>query len=445
MSFTTDKQTLYDLNLLGKFNKNSIINIYNRTVTGKGERILEMMFLTPLNEAGEINERSSVFRYFQKNNINFPISVELMDEVESYLSSFGAENKLESVFNVTKYKVRRIILGDDYYDKIESGLLALIKMLNELYTFVNQLPEEDNYYRQTIDQISDIFEDEGIKWIREVPEKKSGLSFIQMSQYDYKFRYKYASQLDKILNFIYEIDVYTSVAQTAIERNFIYAEALTGKINEIKIEGVYHPAIKKAIANKIALDTDKNVFFLTGANMAGKSTFMKSCSIALYLAHMGFPVPAKKMEFSPMDGIYTSINVPDDINRGYSHFYAEVLRVKNIAIEVGKGKRLFVIFDELFKGTNVKDAYDGTVAVTEAFGGNRQCSFIISTHIIEVGDALKDLKQNNVQFYYFPTLMDGMIPRYTYTLQEGITEDRHGMLIINNEGIVDIIKGQVKA
>ena len=73
----------------------------------------------------------------------------------------------------------------------------------------------------------------------------------------------------------------------------------------------------------------------------------------------------------------------------FSHFYAEVLRVKKVAEEVAAGKNLVVLFDELFKGTNVKDAYDGTLAVTAAFSKYRNCFYIVSTHIIEVGAALQ--------------------------------------------------------
>ena len=124
---------------------------------------------------------------------------------------------------------------------------------------------------------------------------------------------------------------------------------------------------------------------------------------------------------------------------GYSHFYAEVLRVKKVAIEVSRDKRLVVIFDELFKGTNVKDAYDATVAVTEAFAGIRNCTFIISTHFIEAGEVLKD-KCDNINFVYLPTKMEGSKPIYTYTLAPGITDDRHGMMIVNNEHIIEIIK-----
>lgn len=173
--------------------------------------------------------------------------------------------------------------------------------------------------------------------------------------------------------------------------------------------------------------------------MAGKSTLMKSFGISIYLAHMGFPIAASHMEFSVKDGLYSSINVPDNLNMGYSHFYAEVLRVKTVAEEVAADKDLVVIFDELFKGTNVKDAYDATLAVTEAFAENKNCFFLISTHIIEVGEALKK-HGDNFRFAYLPTELDGMKPRYTYQLADGITTDRHGMMIIENEGILDIIR-----
>lgn len=174
--------------------------------------------------------------------------------------------------------------------------------------------------------------------------------------------------------------------------------------------------------------------------MAGKSTLMKSFGIAVYLSHMGFPVAASHMDFSVKDGLYSSINVPDNLNMGYSHFYAEVLRVKTVAQQVAADKDLVVIFDELFKGTNVKDAYDATLAITEAFSENRNCFFVISTHIIEVGESLRK-HCSNFRFTYLPTVMDGLIPRYPYRLTEGITTDRHGMIIIENEGILDIIRG----
>ena len=183
------------------------------------------------------------------------------------------------------------------------------------------------------------------------------------------------------------------------------------------------------------------MIFLTGANMAGKSTFMKSFAVSVYLAHMGFPVAAKEMTFSLHDGIYTSINVPDNLSMGYNHFYAEVLRVKHVAEEVATDKQLVIIFDELFKGTNVKDAYDGTVSIVDAFS-KRNGTFIISTHIMEAGEALR--KENSQLFFKFlPTIVKGHVPTYPYILEDGITDDRQGMIIIQNEKILDIINGTV--
>ena len=119
-----------------------------------------------------------------------------------------------------------------------------------------------------------------------------------------------------------------------------------------------------------------------------------------------------------------------------------MLRVKRVAEEVAAGKNLVGIFDELFKGTNVKDAFDATLSITEAFSKNRDCFFVVSTHITEVAEALAN-STDNFQFSYLPTVMDGHIPRYTYQLTKGISTDRQGMMIIENEGILEIISREI--
>ncbi len=127
----------------------------------------------------------------------------------------------------------------------------------------------------------------------------------------------------------------------------------------------------------------------------------------------------------------------DNIGLGYSHFYAEVVRVKHAAEAAASGQRLLLMFDELFKGTNVKDAYDGTLAVTEAFAEYRDCLFIVSTHIIEVGEALKGTP--NIQFAScLPSWKDRC--RATLTnWSRALQKTGRGMLIIMNEGILDLI------
>jgi DNA mismatch repair protein MutS len=112
-------------------------------------------------------------------------------------------------------------------------------------------------------------------------------------------------------------------------------------------------------------------------------------------------------------------------------------------LELSRDKNLFIVFDELFRGTNVKDAYEATIAITGAFADKKNSLFIISTHIIEAGEVLKQ-QHSNVRFLYLPTRMKGNHPVYTYKLEEGITDDRHGMVIINNEGILRLLEAGLK-
>ncbi len=285
--------------------------------------------------------------------------------------------------------------------------------------------------------IRQFFGSEDMQWLQHA-DPRSTIPFSALIRYDHCLRGKMQKELKAIMQIIYWFDVNIAVSSVAAGNGFCYPEALPAQNNLVNIEGLYHPMLAKAVSNPATFSFDRNVLFLTGANMAGKSTYMKSFGVAIFLAHMGFPVAAEKNELLREGWNFSSINVPDDLEHGYSHFYAEVLRVKTVAEAVDAGKNLVVIFDELFKGTNVKDAYEATLSITEAFSEHRNCLFIISTHIIEAGHALKPLA-DNIQFLFMPTVMQGHIPAYTYQLEEGITADRQGMLIIENEKILELI------
>jgi DNA mismatch repair ATPase MutS len=239
------------------------------------------------------------------------------------------------------------------------------------------------------------------------------------------------------------LDVYIAVGRVARERNYTFPVVVQQQEPLLQLNDFFHPLIANAIPNNLDVSGVNHVIFLTGANMAGKSTFMKSVSIVLLLAHMGFPVPAAHMKFAPLDGLYTTINLPDNLGIGASHFYAEVLRVKKIVRELAAGKRLFVVFDELFRGTNVKDAYEGTVAITRGFAGAARSMFIVSTHVLEAADTLRE-DCAGIQYVYMPTEMNGTQPVYSYRMNYGVSADRHGMLIVQNEGILEMLEKGLK-
>jgi len=437
MQFTTDKQTLEDLNIFGKQDGNSVYHIFNRTVTLGGAAILEEMFRYPLSDESAINHRSGIIQYFASTGAVFPFRGAQFDAAESYLCNTDERTKLSTEEKTLGEKLSHLIGADNEYKTTYKGVTALLEIMQTLQHFIGFI-NTDSPYQGDKEGIAAMLAHTAFEpLLKENSERK--LPYTTVAVYDILLRFRHREMIRKLLRYVYQLDVYIAIAKVAVERRFVFPAALPKEKNTVRLEGVYHPQLKSPVPNTLHITPDSNVIFLTGANMAGKSTFMKSLGIALYLAHMGFPVAAAKMEFSVLDGIYTTINLPDNLGMGASHFYAEVMRVKKLAKELSLSKNLFIVFDELFRGTNVKDAYEATIAITAAFAQKRNSMFVISTHIIEAGGVLKE-QCSNISFQYLPTQMNGNIPVYSYILETGITADRHGMVIINNEGILDILK-----
>lgn len=436
----TDKQTLNDLNIFGKSGTNSgIYAIFNNTFTRGGAELLEEMFRYPLADVDTINARSTTIRAFAERGVVFPYEAAWFDAAEQYLQNTDERSRLSDQQDTLGRKLQQLIAGDNAYKAIEKGVEALIRILQATRQFAEDMRRQvaDLPYSKALAVMELLLRSEELQPLLQEPAGQK-LPFARVAEYDKILRFRQRDEMRKLLLQIYQADVYISVAGIAQKRKFAFPLAVPKEKQIVVLEDFYHPALSNPVVNTLTITPSGNVIFLTGANMAGKSTFMKALGVAMYLGQMGFPVPASKMEFAVRDGIYTTINLPDNLSMGASHFYAEVLRIKNIARELSRDKYLFVIFDELFRGTNVKDAHEATVAVTSAIARRKNCMFIVSTHIIEAGEVLKT-QCENIRFVYLPTLMDGYRPVYTHKLQEGITADRHGMVIINNEGILDIL------
>lgn len=442
--FTTDAQTIADLGVFGKGAQDSVYNLFNGTRTRGGAQVLEELFNNPLSSAEAINTRSGIIEYFAKHTIRFSFEPEWFDSIEQYLMERDERTRVPAGQQSLGQKVSSLVATDALFRNIRNGVAAAIVLLQELKSFVNQAAVIGCVaYAGEREAILNLLSHKAFNLIWEQP-RTNKLSNEQLSGYDAILRFSHYQELIKLLRYIYYLDVYITAGKVGREKGFAFPRAISSNTCQVSINGFYHPLLKNAVPNELEITPAGNVIFLTGANMAGKSTLMKSFGINMYLAHMGFPLAAKELTFSVLDGIYTTINLPDNLGMGISHFYAEVLRLKKIAKELSQSKKLLVIFDELFRGTNVKDAYEGTVAVTKAFARKHQAVFLLSTHITEAGDVLKK-ECPNVQFKYLPTRMEETRPVYTYKLEPGITADRHGMIIINNERILEILKeGKVK-
>ena len=441
MSFIVDKQTLDDLNILGQgSDSSSIFEIYNHTHTRGGAQLLEQMFRHPLDDIDKIRKRSSIINYFQQRNESFPFNENCFDAAEYYLSITDTRTQMDMNDKMLQVKLQRLLNVDTELQLIHKGILSLLEIMNALHRFIANMESESPEIIKSIEKsekIKIILNNPELSWVKGEEATKKMFT-DKLARYDRILRYSCRTMMYEILEYTYTLDVYISIAQIANIRGFVRAQVLPANENILAIKGIYHPLIENAVGNDLYITSQNNVIFLTGANMAGKSTFMKAFSIAVFLAHVGLPVPAKEMTFSIRNGIYTTINLADNLNLGYSHFYSEVLRVKKTAQSIKEYTNMIIVFDELFRGTNVKDAYDATVAITEAFASIKDSIFLISTHIIEAGFTLKD--NGNIDFIYLPTKMIDSKPIYPYTLEQGITSDRHGMMIIRNEGILDLLK-----
>ncbi|MDO6431682.1 adenylyl-sulfate kinase [Flavitalea sp. BT771] len=437
MAFTTDKQTLDDLNVFGKRGEEGIFQLFNRCATRGGAAMLEEMFRYPLSDEKAINERSGIIKRLAAAGAGFPFSIAYFDAVETYLSNTDERTRLHTENVSLSRRLSDMVAKDTETIQIRKGIQAGVSLLRECHDFVisSCLTLESRNQPETAG-ISSVLADPSLLQVLDCPDEVPTASFVL---FDAILRFRHRDLMLQLLNHLYKLDVYVSVAKVAAERKFCFPKAISKGQPGVMLEGVYHPLVKQAVSNTLHITPSGNVIFLTGANMAGKSTLMKAVSIALLLAHMGMPVPAAAMEFAVLDGLYTTINLPDNLGLGASHFYAEVLRVKQMARELAAGKKLFIVFDELFRGTNVKDAYEATIGVTRGFACRKDSAFIISTHIIEAAGVL-EAQCGNIQFLYLPTRMNGHLPVYTYQIEQGVTDDRHGMVIIQNEGILDILK-----
>jgi DNA mismatch repair ATPase MutS len=135
--------------------------------------------------------------------------------------------------------------------------------------------------------------------------------------------------------------------------------------------------------------------------MSGKTTFMRALGVGALLAHLGCGVPARAMRISFLHGVVTNMHVEDNLLRGESYFFAEVQRMKGTARRLVEDKPHLVLMDELFKGTNVHDAYECTRAVVEGLLKHPRHLMVLSTHLHEVAEHFSD--RSDILFAYFVT------------------------------------------
>ncbi len=440
ISFDIDSQTLSDLEIFeSAARERCIFSFFDFTSTIGGKEQLRSFFNHPQSDVQIIEERKDLIQYLLKFNKAIAFNKESLDFIEFYLRQNDKPDEPVGLYIIGATSKFFFKNNQQQYLK-QRGAQEVLKLIHLLFDFCLELDIDNapEFLKKLNIKVNGIIERHpAVKQHNQL--RPATFKLFDLEKYDFIIRNAEATEFKELLGFCYSLDAFLSVAKSAKTYNLSFPVFNASANKSIVIKGVFHLFVKQPIANDIDFNTDKNVCFITGVNMAGKSTLLKSIAIAIYLAHLGFPVPAKNMETSIFDGLITTINLSDNLNQGYSHFYNEVLRVKEVAQKVTTSKNMVVIFDELFRGTNVKDAYDASLSIITAFSQIRKSFFIISTHIVEVAQELNE--NNNINFRFLETKIIEGKPVFTYQLKAGITDERMGMWIIENEGIMEILNG----
>ena len=192
-----------------------------------------------------------------------------------------------------------------------------------------------------------------------------------------------------------------------------------------------HPDAR--VPNTVHFMGSPSVIIITGANMAGKSTFLRTLSVNLLLAMNGAPVCAKEFEFTPCD-ILSSIKIQDSLYKNESYFYAELLRIKEIMEHTRKNPRTLVVLDEILRGTNTKDKQTGSLGILEKLL-SQNAVVLIATHDLVIGE-LENKYPETVKNFCFEVELTNDQLIFDYKLKKGISQKLNASFLMKKLGII---------
>jgi DNA mismatch repair ATPase MutS len=433
-----DKITFNDISIFHPEEEFSIFHKLNFTKTFGGKEWLQRFFTEPHGDLKRIIGTQNIIKTIIDHIEDWPAEITngtviMIDKFFDYnldpvpgnqnpLNSFSYKILHSSDYSMVKYSVKHFA---DFY----RGL----KKLHTLFATVD-LPPNLLFY---IQRIAKALHEKPLQQLADM-EATARFSMRQNLYFAYYLRTLYRTDTLELMDIFSRLDAWYSMAVAVKTYNLKFPKFIDGDQPFLKAEGLYHVLLQQPVAYDLLMNPAENFVFLTGANMAGKSTLIKAIGSSVFLAHLGMGVPARYMELTLFDGLLTNINVADNIAKGESYFFNEVQRIKNTIYKINDGKKWLVLIDELFKGTNVQDAMKCSLAVIKGLIKIKNSLFILSTHLYEIGEELKQF--SNISFKYFETEVTDEQLQFSYQLKEGISNDRIGYVILKREKVVEMLE-----
>jgi len=257
---------------------------------------------------------------------------------------------------------------------------------------------------------------------------------IRLERWQQKYKEHMASWFEAMA----ETDACISLAGYAYNNpDYVFPDVIDGDDLNFEAIQIGHPLIHadKRVCNDFLVEGWGSFTILTGANMAGKSTFLRTIGVNIVLASCGAPVCAQSLKLSPVE-LVTSIHTIDSLANNESYFYAELKRLKLIIDTLQSGKKVFIILDEILKGTNSKDKQAGSKALVKQLI-SLQASGIIATHDLSLGD-LEGTFPEHIKNRCFEIIIEKDKLEYNYLLKEGIARNMNATILMGKMGITEI-------
>lgn len=433
-----DNTTYNDLSLFQSEEEYSIFHKINFTSTVEGKAWLLKYFTNPFSDLKQITETQHILKTILDKLPEWPSTIsngtvmvmekfydsniDTMPDGANYVNALNYKLFHSADFSLVKYS---IVHFADFF----RGMLQLIKIFSDTDVPVLLTSFLDRAKHLMSSHI-----------IRQLSNRKpiADPDLLETIYYGNFISKKFRNETFELIRIFGRLDAWYSMAMAIHRYSLSFPVFRIQQQPLIDAQSLYHILLQQPISYDVHLSKESNFIFLTGANMAGKSTFIRSVGSAVFLAHLGMGVPAKSMELTIFDGLLSNINVVDNIAKGESYFFNEVQRIKSTILKITDGRKWLVLIDELFKGTNVQDAMKCSSTVIKGLIKIKNSLFILSTHLYEIAEELKEYP--NISFRYFETTINLEQLEFSYQLKEGISNDRLGFLILKREKVIDLLQ-----
>ncbi|WP_394885704.1 MutS family DNA mismatch repair protein [Clostridium butyricum] len=346
---------------------------------------------------------------------NLKNEIKLFESIKNSMTSYSKVLELiqEEDFNSNYLnELQRKLISNKkskHVDFEELDCKLSIKKLSNIFSWIGDSKYNAYYFIINITLFSDVF------LIRNIE----------------KWKLKNGKHLRQWLEVMYKVDEMCSFASLDFEHEaWCYPQISVDKV----IEGVNigHPLLsKKCIKNDFSLKENNTVALITGSNMSGKSTFLRTIGINMILSYTGGPVCAEKFICGIMN-LYTCMRTKDNLEESISSFYAEILRIKLLIDAAKRGERVFFLLDEIFKGTNSEDRHAGASILIKQLIEYKGMG-IVSTHDLELCDLEKE--NSSIINYNFREFYENNKIKFDYILRRGKSETRNAVHLMRLAGI----------